>query len=298
MEQAQEQTQGFEIVRVDNNYPEKIASLAQGKQRVGVEEEQLPLTDFRRYQGALNWCDLIDSSSIITKMRQIKDDSEIHAIRKIISMTDKAFSDVLNIIQQGRTEAEIALELEYSLRRMGASDRSFDYVVASGHRSSLPHGIASNKKLDNGDLVTMDFGGKYKGYCSDLTRTVCISQPDSKQKEIYSIVLEAQQAGIDAIKPGLTGKEIDAVAREVITKAGYGEYFGHGLGHALGLEIHETPRLNTKETQPLQSGMVVTVEPGIYIPGWGGVRIEDVILVTDNGAEVLTQASKQFIIIN
>ncbi len=263
-----------------------------------MEEGELSLIEFRRFQGALKSCDLIDSSNILTKMRQIKDESEIDIIRKIISMTDQAFSHILKVIEPGMTEVEISLELEFSLRKMGASDRSFDYIVASGQRSSLPHGLASEKKLEKSELLTLDFGGKYKGYCSDLTRTVSLGQPDAKQKEIYNIVLEAQQAGIDAIKPGLSGQEVDAKAREVIVKAGYGEYFGHGLGHALGLEVHETPRLNTRETQILQPGMILTVEPGIYIPGWGGVRIEDVILVKDNGPEVLTQAPKQFIIID
>jgi len=241
---------------------------------------------------------LVDSSNILTKIRQIKDESEIHILRQIISMTDQAFLQIAKMIQPGMTEVEISLELEFSLRKMGATDRSFDYIVASGLRSSLPHGVATEKKLEKNESLTLDYGGKYKGYCSDLTRTVFLGQPDSKQREIYNIVLEAQQAGIEALKPGITGQEADAVARQVMTKAGYGEYFGHGLGHALGIEVHETPRLNTRETQILQPGMVITVEPGIYIPGWGGVRIEDVILVNDNGVEVLTQAPKQFIIID
>lgn len=297
IEQAKEEAHDFEIVRIDN-YPDTITSLAQDHARIGVEEGELSLIEFRRFQGALKNSNLVDSSDILTKMRQIKDESEINIIRQIIGMTDQAFSHILKIIQPGMTEQELSLELEFSLRKMGASDRSFDYIVASGLRSSLPHGVASEKKISNGELLTFDFGGKYKGYCSDLTRTVSLGQQDAKQKEIYNIVLEAQQAGIDAIKPGLSGQEVDAKAREVIVKAGYGEYFGHGLGHALGLEVHETPRLNTREKQILQPGMIVTVEPGIYIPGWGGVRIEDVILVRDNGPEVLTQAPKQFIIID
>lgn len=298
MEQVKEETQDFEIVKIDNNYPDTIAGLVQDQARIGIEEAELSLVEFRRYQGALKSCDLVDSSDILTKTRQIKDESEIQTLRQIIGMTDQAFVNILDIIKPGMSEAELSLELEYSLRKMGASDRSFDYIVASGSRSSLPHGVASNKKLEQSEFITFDFGGKYKGYCSDLTRTVSLGQPDAKQREIYNVVLEAQQAGIDAIKPGLRGQEVDAIAREVIVKAGYGEYFGHGLGHAVGLDVHETPRLSTREKQILQPGMVLTVEPGIYIPGWGGVRIEDVILVKDNGAEVLTQAPKQFIIID
>ena len=298
IEQAKDETHDFEIVKIDNNYPDTIANLAQHQVRIGVEEGELSLIEFRRFQGALKSCDLVDSSDILTKMRQIKDEDEIQILRQIIGMTDQAFSNILKIIQLEMTEQELSLELEFSLRKMGASDRSFDYIVASGPRSSLPHGVASEKKLGNGELLTLDFGGKYKGYCSDLTRTVFFGQPDAKQREIYNIVLEAQQAGIDAIKPGLRGQEVDAIAREVISKAGYGKFFGHGLGHSLGLEIHETPLLYTKETQILEPGMLLTVEPGIYIPGWGGVRIEDVILVKDNGVEVLTEAPKQFIIID
>ncbi|KUO58912.1 MAG: Xaa-Pro dipeptidase [Gracilibacter sp. BRH_c7a] len=296
-EQAEEETQDFEIVRIDS-YPDTIAGLAQDYTRIGVEEEELSLIDYRKFQTALHSCQLVDSSNILTKIRQIKDESEIHILRQIISMTDQAFLQIAKMIQPGMTEVEISLELEFSLRKMGATDRSFDYIVASGLRSSLPHGVATEKKLEKNESLTLDYGGKYKGYCSDLTRTVFLGQPDSKQREIYNIVLEAQQAGIEALKPGITGQEADAVARQVMTKAGYGEYFGHGLGHALGIEVHETPRLNTRETQILQPGMVITVEPGIYIPGWGGVRIEDVILVNDNGVEVLTQAPKQFIIID
>ena len=297
-EQAEEETQGFQAIRTKNDFYEEIASLTQNHKRIGIEEEKLSLTEFRRFQTALYWVALIDFSNVITKMRQIKDEVELQILRQIIGVTDQAFSAILKVIQPGMREDILSLELEFLLRKMGASERSFDYIVASGSRSSLPHGVATDKKLAEGELLTLDFGGKYKGYCSDLTRTVFLGQPDQKQTEIYNTVLEAQQAGIKAIKPGLSGKEVDAVAREVIVKAGYGQYFGHGLGHALGLEVHETPRLNTKEKQVLQSGMVLTVEPGIYIPGWGGVRIEDVVLVTDNGAEVLTQASKQFIIIN
>ena len=298
LEQAEEEAQGFEIVRIDGNYQEKIAELVRDRKRVGIEEEKMSLPQFRKYQEVLKWCELVDSSHILTRMRQIKDESEIQTLRQIIGMTDQALSHIQKMIKIGVTEAELSLELEFALRKMGASDRSFDFIVASGTRSSLPHGVASDKILGESEFVTFDFGGRYKGYCSDLTRTFFLGEPGAEHRKIYDIVLRAQEAAIQTIRPGMSGKEADTVARDIITDAGYGEYFGHGLGHALGLEVHETPRLNTKETQILQQGMVLTVEPGIYIPGWGGVRIEDVVLVNDNGVEVLTQASKQFIIID
>lgn len=297
MEQAEKETEGFEIIRTDNDIPGKIASLGSGIRRMGVEEDDLSFHDGRKYQESLSWCDLADSSAILRQMRQVKDDSELSVIREVIRMTDLAFSKILDSVRQGKTEEEISLELEYSLRGMGASGRSFDYIVASGHRSALPHGVATEKKLAENEFVTLDFGAKYKGYCSDFTRTVFIGLPDSRHMEIYQVVLDAQKAGIKALKPGLSGKEVDAAARDIINEAGYGEYFGHGLGHSLGLEIHENPRLSPLENGIIRPGMIVTVEPGIYIPGWGGVRIEDVVLVTCDGAEVLTQASKEFIII-
>lgn len=297
MEQAEKEAEGFEVIRTDNDLPGKIASLASGVRRMGVEEDDLSFRDGRKYQECLSWCDLVDSSVILRQMRQVKDDSEITVIREAIRITDLAFSKILDSVRPGKTEEEISLELEYSLRSMGASGRCFDYIVASGYRSALPHGVATKKRLAENEFLTIDFGARFQGYCSDFTRTIFIGAPDTRHTEIYQIVLEAQKAGIEALKPGLSGKEVDAAARKVINKAGYGEYFGHGLGHSLGLEIHENPRLSPHENEIIRPGMILTVEPGIYIPGWGGVRIEDVVLVTQDGAEVLTQASKEFIII-
>lgn len=298
LEQAAQQAGSFEIIRVDNELPQAVSKLTPGLKNIGIEEDILSWAEFRSFQTALSGCDLLDASDILRELRQVKEPEEIEIIRQVIHITDQAFSSILDKIRPGIAEEQLGLELEFALRQRGASGRSFDFIVASGERSALPHGVASTKEVAEGELVTLDFGAVYKMYCSDLTRTVCLGRSDARQEEIYSIVLEAQQAAITGLKPGMTGKEADAIAREVISKAGYGEYFGHGLGHALGLEIHEKPRLNTRETQIMQPGMVVTVEPGIYIPGWGGVRIEDVVLVTDFGVEVLTQAPKQFIIID
>ncbi|NLI91866.1 MAG: aminopeptidase P family protein [Peptococcaceae bacterium] len=298
IEQAEKEANGFEVIRVDSEPSVEIGKLSEGLQSIGIEENTLSWAEYRRFKEAAGNCRLADASEIFNRLREVKDPAEIEILRKAIRITDEAFAMILDRLKPGVQEEEIALELEFSLRRLGASGRSFDYIVASGGRSALPHGVASSKKIIAGEAVTLDFGAKYQWYCSDMTRTVFIGQPEAKYRELYRIVLEAQEAAIQALKPGMTGKEADAVARDVIGKAGYGDFFGHGLGHSLGLEIHETPRLNTRENKVLEPGMILTVEPGIYLPGWGGVRIEDVILVTNFGAEVLTQASKQFIIID
>lgn len=297
-EQATNQSPDFEIIREDQEPLRKISEFARGLKNIGMEEEATSWADYRKTKEILSGCDLRDASEILRELRQVKDESEIEVLRQAIKITDEAFLSVVDKIKPGVVEAELSLELEITLRRLGASGRSFDYIVASGKRSAMPHGVASTKKINNHELVTLDFGAKYHMYCSDLTRTVFVGQPEAKHREIYHIVLEAQQKAIQELKPGMTGKEVDAIARNVISQAGYRDFFGHGLGHSLGIDIHENPRLNTREQKVLEPGMVVTVEPGIYIPDWGGVRIEDVVLVTNFGAEVLTRAPKQFIIID
>jgi Xaa-Pro aminopeptidase len=298
MEQATKEAELYEILRVDNDLLETLGKLTKEISFVGIEEDYISCTDFRQLQKVLSSCILLDASNIVREMRQVKDEAEIEILRQAITITDQAFVQILEKIKPGITEEEVGLELEYILRRRGASGRSFEFIVASGERSASPHGVATTKKINYEEFLTLDFGAKYKGYCSDLTRTVFVGEPTARHKDIYEIVLEAQETALKIIKPGLSGQEVDAVAREIISKFGYGEYFGHGLGHSVGLEIHETPRLNTKENRILKPGMIITVEPGIYIPNWGGVRIEDMVLVTPNGVEVLTRAPKQFIIID
>lgn len=297
LEQAASEARDYEIIRLENNYFEVLKELTKGLTTIGIEEEHITWAEYRKMEKVLSGCTLLDSSSMLKDMRQVKDRAEIEIIRQAVKITDQAFAEIIRKIKPGMSEQEIELELEFSLRRKGASGKSFDFIVASGERSSLPHGTATEKIINSGELLTLDFGARYKWYCSDMTRTVCIGQPQAKHKEIYKIVLEAQQAALQVIKPGLRGKEVDAVARRVIAKYGYKDYFGHGLGHSVGLEIHESPRLSPRENKILEPGMIITVEPGIYIPDWGGVRIEDMVIVTKNGAEVLTQAPKQFIII-
>lgn len=298
MEQAAQEAVQYEIVRVEKNGLPELGKLVRGLSPVGVEGEFISWVKYVQLKEALAGCELLDASEILAEMRQVKEPGEIDKLRRAARISDAAFSRILAKIAPGVREDKIGLELEFMQREMGAGDRSFDYIVASGTRSAMPHGLAGAKPVERGDLLTLDYGIKYERYCSDLTRTVFIGRPESKHREIYGIVLEAQEAAIKAIRPGLSGKEVDEAARNIISQAGYGPNFGHGLGHSLGLEIHEPPAFSPRETKLLEPGMVITVEPGIYIPGWGGVRIEDVVLVTDFGAEVLTQAPKQFIIID
>lgn len=296
IEQATAEAPEFEIIKTGQDHFEALADLGQQAQRVGFEGDFVSYVNYGKLKEGFSNAELLSLPNLVTYLRSVKDQMEIETIRQAVKIADDAFADVLKSIEIGQTEAEIGLDLEYSMRRAGASGGSFQFIVASGVRGALPHGMASSKKIVSGEFLTMDFGAIYQGYCSDITRTVFLGEPDDKQREVYEVVLAAQRAGIAAVAPGRTGKEVDAVARKIIVDAGYGDYFGHGLGHSVGLAIHEGPNLNMREERVLEPGMVVTVEPGIYIPDWGGVRIEDIVLVTADGCEVLTQAPKEFII--
>lgn len=297
IEQAKAQAPAFEIIDAGHDHFAKLAEIGRGVHRVGFEGDYITYVDFGKLKNAFSEAELFSLPNLVSNLRSVKDDSEIGLIRQAVKIADNAFKEVLMTIEIGQTEEEIGLNLEYSMRRAGASGGSFDFIVASGLRSAMPHGTASPKRIQAGEFLTMDFGAVYQGYCSDITRTVFIGDPEDKHRDVYATVLKAQMAGIEAVSPGRSGKEVDAVARSIIEEAGYGDYFGHGLGHSVGLAIHEGPNLNKREERLLQPGMVVTVEPGIYIPDWGGVRIEDIVLVTESGCEVLTQAPKELIIL-
>ncbi len=296
IEQAKGEAPDFEIIKTGQDHFEALAELGQQAQRVGFEGDFVTYINFEKLKKGFPQAELLSLPDLVNHLRSVKDQTEIDTIRQAVKIADDAFASVLKTIDIGQTEEEIGLDLEYSMRRAGASGGSFQFIVASGVRSALPHGSASSKKIQLGEFLTMDFGAIYQGYCSDITRTVFLGEPQDKHREVYQVVLAAQRAGIAAVAPGRTGKEVDAVARKIIEDAGYGDYFGHGLGHSVGLAIHEGPNLNMREERVLEPGMVITVEPGIYIPDWGGVRIEDIVLVTENGCEVLTQAPKEFII--
>ena len=234
---------------------------------------------------------------LLENIASIKDDSELDFLRKAAEITDKVFDKIIQEIKIGVTEKEIASKISYYSKTMGDNEDSFDPIVASGVNGAKPHHTPSDKEIANNEFITMDFGAVYNGYHGDMTRTVFVGKPDEKQKRIYEIVLEAQIRGIKNVKPGITGKKLDSISRKYITDKGYGEYFGHGLGHGIGLVVHAEPRISQKNEKPLKANNVITIEPGIYIPKWGGMRIEDDVIVTKNGHEVITKSPKELIIL-
>ena len=231
-------------------------------------------------------------SDLIDGLRSIKTPEEIVCMRQAQKYTDDGFAHILNFIRPGRTEKEVALELEFYMRKVGSEGAAFPFIVVSGANSSLPHGVPGDKIIEEGDFVTMDYGGICGGYLSDMTRTIAVGPVSQEQKQVYDTVLRAQKASLDIIHAGITGREVDAAARTLIDHAGYAGCFGHGLGHSVGLEIHESPACNTSSSAVLQPGMIMTVEPGIYLEGKFGVRIEDMVVVTETGYEDLTCAPK------
>ena len=264
--------------------------------KLGFENGEMTVFEYDVYREKLSGIEFAGLGSRLTELRMIKTDAEIGLMKTAESIGDAAFSEVLPMIKAGAAECEIAAELEYRMRRHGADKTSFDTIVVSGIKSSMPHGIPSDKRLERGDFVTMDFGCVYKGYCSDMTRTVIIEKADDEQIKIYNTVLSAQLKGLEAIKAGIMGKDADRAARDIISDAGYGRCFGHSLGHGVGLVIHELPNLSPASEITLCENMIVTCEPGIYVEGFGGVRIEDMVAVTKTGVENLASSPKELII--
>ena len=262
----------------------------------GYEADDLTVSAFRRLRAGIpKRVSLRATRNLIEELRRVKDADEIQLIRKACAVADKAFEDVIGQISVGMREKEIALLVDSTLRRVGADKEAFETIAASGPNSACPHASPTDRAIEHGDLLKMDFGARYRGYNSDITRTVCIGEPTAKQREVYDVVLEAQARAIDAIAPGKTGQEIDAAARDFIASKGYGDSFGHGLGHSLGILVHDGPGFSRTSDVVLEPEMVMTVEPGIYIEGWGGIRIEDDVIITEDGAEVLTHATKELI---
>ncbi|MFC5463163.1 M24 family metallopeptidase [Lederbergia graminis] len=298
-EQAAEQATDFEIIKHNGPIISEVAERVKelGIKKLGFEQDHLSYSVWKQYEEQVKTAELVPVSNMIENMRLIKDEEEISILKEAADIADATFKHILDYIKPGVTELEVSNELEFFMRKCGATSSSFDIIVASGARAALPHGVATDKQIEVGDFVTMDFGALHKGYVSDITRTVAVGNPSSQLKEIYDVTLEAQLRAMDQIKAGMTGIEADAIARDYITEKGYGENFGHSLGHGIGLEVHEGPGLSFRSETKLVPGMVVTVEPGIYLPGIGGVRIEDDILITENGNETLTHSTKDLIIL-
>lgn len=298
VEQAKKQADGFHIVKHEGTIYEEIANQVKvlGVNRLGFEKAYTTFQSYELLQGLVK-AEIVPVSELVEKLRLIKSESEIKILKEAAAIADAAFKHILEFIQPGKTELEVSNELEFFMRKCGATSSSFDTIVASGKRSALPHGVASDKVIEKGDMVTLDYGAYYQGYVSDITRTIAVGEPSDQMKDIYHIVLEAQLRGMNEIKAGMTGRAADAITRDHITKAGYGQYFGHSTGHGIGLEVHEGPNLSSRSEMVLTPGMAVTVEPGIYLPGVGGVRIEDDTIITENGNEPLTHSTKDLIIL-
>lgn len=294
LEKATADIKGLEVLRTAQNGTTELGEILRlfGAKRVGFEGS-IPYSRFVQFKKACGRRALQEAEELISRMRSVKDPEEIALIQKSQKLNEAVYRTVLRQVQVGMKEIDIrqGIRAEMNARYV---EEGFDTIVASGPNSSLPHAVPSARRLRAGEYLLIDMGVKSSFYHSDMTRTVVSSSATSRHEEVYFTVLQAQQQALASIKPGALCREIDAVAREVISQAGYGEYFGHGLGHGVGLEIHESPTLNPRSEQRLEEGMVVTVEPGIYLPGFGGVRIEDLVVVTSDGYKNLTSASKRF----
>ena len=267
----------------------------EGNESIGFENKSISYDAYQRYMQKLSEMKFLPLDDTLLEPRQIKSPEEIELLTEAEHIGDMAFDDILGILKPGMTELEVAAELEYSMKKHGAEGFSFDTIAASGVNSSMPHAIPSEKKLAMGEFITMDFGCIYKGYCSDMTRTVCLGNVDDEMKKVYNIVLSAQLKVLDELRPGMECCEVDAIARDYIRVQGYGDYFGHGLGHGVGLYIHESPAFNTRDKSIVKPNMIETDEPGIYLPGRFGVRIEDMILISEDGAVPLSKSPKELI---
>jgi len=282
-----------------NNYFELIVEQVKrrGFKRLFFEDTNLNYRNFHLVKKKLGKVKFLPSSGIIDSLRIVKDKKEIAFIRKAASLNSKALSDLIPKIKSGVSEVELSTNLENLMKKYGSERNAFDTIVASGVRSALPHGVASKKKIKKGNLITIDFGSVVNGYHADTTRVFSCGEPSKKTRHIYEVVLRSQKAAIEKVTPGVKCGEVDAAARDIIEKEGYGESFGHGTGHGLGLFIHEGPRIAPNQDTILKPNMILTIEPGIYIKGWGGVRIEDMILVKNKGKEIITSnISKELIV--
>ena len=287
-----------ELVTIGRGYAVLINEAIErhGLKTIGFEDEYMTVSDWKRYQEKLH-AELKPATGLLSELRMVKDPEELDALIGAQRIAEKALSEIYNDIRPGVTEKEIAAKLTYLMLRYGAENMSFDPIVASGANGSIPHAVPSEKKIAAGEFVTMDFGCIYHGYCSDMTRTVAVGHVTEEMDRVYHIVLNAQLAGIAAAKAGVPGCDIHNAAAKVIADAGYGEYFGHGFGHGVGVEIHESPRASSTWKDPLPAGAVISAEPGIYIPGRFGVRIEDVIVIQEGGCENIHRAPKELMIL-
>lgn len=297
-EQVRQQCPDWELIEVGYDFTgsmlEILREMGLGGQRIGFEAEHISVATLHAWERALlGRLILINTHGFVESLRMQKEEAEVAKITKAVALADDTFAHISKVIQPGMTESQVAWELESYMRTHGASALSFEPVVASGPNSAKPHARPTEREIQPGEPVTLDFGCVVDGYCSDLTRTICLGEPiDERYQKVWHTVLTAQQVAEAEAKAGMTGEAVDKLARDVIKEAGFEDYFGHGLGHGVGLAVHEGPRFSFTYPNEIPAGAVMTVEPGIYIPGWGGVRIEDMVVVRDKGLEVLTKAPK------
>ena len=299
-EAAEKAIQGAAIAEISRQRPFSVcineALEKSGTKVLGFEDAAMTVAEHQRFATKLN-AELRGASDLLLTLRSRKDEEEIRELIAAQRIAERALEQILTEIKPGVTEKEIAARLQYLMLSYGAEKMSFDPIVASGANGSMPHAVPTEKPIQTGEFVTMDFGCIYHGYCSDMTRTVCVGQPTEEMRKVYDTVLRAQLAGIDAAKAGVTGKDIDGAARQVIEDAGYGAYFGHSFGHGVGVEIHESPNASPANESPMPIGAVISAEPGIYLPGKFGVRIEDVLVLHENVCEDITKAGKDLVIL-
>ena len=297
-EQAAEQAEGFEIVKNEGLIYNEVARIVEedGIKTLGFEEENVAFSTYQTINDLIK-CELKPVSGIVEKLREVKTEAEIEVLQQAVDIAEKAYDYILGFVKPGVTEIEVATELDFYMRKLGATGVSFDIIVASGVRSAMPHGVATDKVIEEGDMVTIDFGCYYKGFASDMTRTFAVGDPGEKMKEIYEIVKEANRRVTEVAKAGMTGAELDAIARDYITEKGYGDAFGHTTGHGLGLEVHEGPAVSFRNDEKLVKNNIITNEPGIYLPGIGGVRIEDDLVIKEDGNVNLMTSSKELVIL-
>lgn len=297
LESAQNMQELFEIKKLEASFTIFDFLAKYDKIVLAIEGDHLTYHEYNMLLKNFSNKDIVDAREILDSMRMIKDKNEIRHIQKAAEIADEAFMHILDFIAPGKTEQEIGLEIEYYMKRKGASDLSFETIVASGERSSLPHGTATERIICNGDMITIDFGCIVNHYCSDMTRTIAVGFASNEQRDVYEVVKKAQLKALEKVRAGMSTTDVDKIARDVITDEGYGDYFGHGLGHGVGLEVHELPRLSPTYQNELAEGMVVTIEPGIYLPQKYGIRIEDLIVINDQSIINLTSSSKDLIIV-
>ena len=300
-EQAEGQSPGYRVERMTAGsawkwLPEMASS--SGVSRIGFEASDVSVAAHSAFKKAITEHEessgmiLVETSDLVDKMRAVKDRDELEILSKAVEVTDRALEAIAATVEPGVTEGEIAWELEKSMRDQGAEGLAFETIVAAGPNGALPHHLADETPIREGQAIVIDMGAKYEGYCADLTRTIVVGEPDETFREVYGTVLRAQIEAEERVRPGMTGQEVDAISRDIIAEAGYGDNFGHSLGHGVGLAVHEYPRVGPTGEDAIEDGMVFTIEPGIYLSGWGGVRIEDIVVMENGRARVLSRAPK------